>query len=100
MIGGCAIVLRLVCELTLFVNRGGEVVDERDTRRVGLWRDRQHLGVGVLGLRVVGELERTMRNHNPRGAPDGRLCAWILIDEALVGLDGSLVVLHLVHVTG
>ena len=41
-----------------------------------------------------------MRNHNPRGTPDRRRCARILIDDALVGLDGSLVVLHLVHVIG
>ncbi len=54
----------------------------------------------MLGLRVLGELERAMRNHNPRGTPDRRRCARILIDDALVGLDGSLVVLHLVHVIG
>src|SRR5437870_4502124 len=41
-----------------------------------------------------------MRNHNPRGTPDRRRCARILIDDALVSLDGSLVVLHLVHVIG
>src|SRR5712692_880235 len=54
----------------------------------------------MLGLWVLGELERAMRNHNPRGTPDRRLCARILIDDALVSLDGSLVVLHLVHVIG
>src|SRR6266436_5169516 len=41
-----------------------------------------------------------MRNYNPRGTPDRRRCARILIDDALVGLDGSLVVLHLIHVIG
>src|SRR5882757_8052420 len=41
-----------------------------------------------------------MRNHNPCGTPDRRRCARILIDDALVGLDGSLVVLHLIHVIG
>src|SRR5947207_638797 len=98
---GCrAIVLRLVCELTLFVNRGGKVVDERGARPVALRRDRQHLGVGMLGLRVLGEFERAMRNHNPCGTPDRRLSSRILIDQALVGLDGGLVVLHLVHVIG
>src|SRR5262249_61129798 len=43
---------------------------------------------------------RAMRNHNPCGTPDRRLCARILINEALVSLDGGLVVLHLVHVIG
>ncbi len=100
VVGGRAIVLRLVCELTLLVDRGGEVVDERGARLVALRRDRQHLGVGVLGLRVLGELERAVRNDNPRGAPDGRLRARIVIDDALGGLDGGAVVLHLVQVIG
>ena len=100
MIGSRAIVLRLSCELTLLVDRGCKVVDERGARLVALRRDRQHLGVGVFGLRVLGEFERAVRNHNPRGTPDGRLRARILIDHALVGLDGGAVVLHLVHVIG
>ena len=85
VVGGRAIVLRLVCELTLLVDRGGEVVDERGARLVAFRRDRQHLGVGVLGLRVLGELERAVRNDNPRGTPDGRVRARIGIDDALGG---------------
>ena len=58
MIGGGVIVLRLVCELTLAVDRSGEIVDEPRVRLVVLRRDRQHLRVGVLGPRVVGKVER------------------------------------------
>ncbi len=41
-----------------------------------------------------------MRNHNPRGAPDGHLRARIFIDNALGGGDGGAKVLHLVLVIG
>ena len=54
----------------------------------------------VVGLRVVGEFERAVRNHNPRGAPDARLRAGILVDDALGGRDGGAEVLHLVLVIG
>ena len=44
-------------DLTLLVDRGGKIVDERGARLVALRRDRQHLGVGLFGLRVLGDLE-------------------------------------------
>ena len=100
VVGGRPIVLRLVCALTLFVDRGGEVVHERCARLVVLRRDCEHLGVGALGLRILLEFERTVRNDNPGGAPDGRVRAWIRIDDSLGGVDGGAVVLHLVHVIG
>src|SRR5262249_7680670 len=70
VMGGRAIVLRLVCELTLLVDRCSEIVDERGARLVTLRRDRQYLGITFFGLRVLGELERSVRNDNPRGTPD------------------------------
>ena len=54
----------------------------------------------MLGLRVLGEFERGVRNDNPGGTPDCRIRARIFIDDALVGLDGGLVILHFVHVIG
>src|SRR5215469_18112989 len=98
MIGRRAVVPRLTCELTLLVDRGGEVVDKCGARLVILGCDRQHLGVCLLGLRVLSELERAVRNDNPRGATDGPFRIWIVIDEALRRLDRWTVVLHFVHV--
>src|SRR5207248_9233567 len=57
-------------------------------------------GVGPLGLRVLGELERAVRNDNPRRAADSRLRTWIAIDEPLCRLDRRTVILHFVHVVG
>ena len=65
MIGRRAVVPRLTCELTLLVDRGSEVVDKSSARLVILGCDRQHLAVGLLSLRELGEFERAVRNHNP-----------------------------------
>src|SRR4029077_8441405 len=69
-------------------------------RLVAFRRDFQYLGVGVLGLGVLGEFERGVRNDNPGGTPDRPIRGRIFIDDALVGLDGGLLVLHLVQVIG
>ena len=100
VVGRRAIVLHLVCGLSLLVDRGGEVVDEAGARLVVLRRRRQDLRVGVLGLRVLGELERAVRHDDPRGAPDAGFSAGIGVDDALGGRDGGGVVLHLVQVVG
>src|SRR4029434_9673728 len=52
------------------------------------------------GPRVLGELERAVRNDNPRRASDGHVRAGIGVDETLGGRDGGAVVLHLIHVIG
>ena len=57
MIGCRAVVARLSCELTLLVDRGGEVVDQCGVRFVILGCDRQHLRECLLGLRVLSEFE-------------------------------------------
>ncbi len=54
----------------------------------------------MLGLRVLSELERAVRDDNPRGAPDGCFGSGVGIDDALSGRDGGAVVLHLVQVIG
>ena len=53
--------LRLAGELALFVDGRGQVVDERGARLVLLRSRRQHLRIGLLGLRVLGEIERAVR---------------------------------------
>src|SRR5262249_32719777 len=100
VIGGGAIVLRVSCNLTLLVDGGCQVGNELGVRVVAFRRDRQHLRVGFFGLRVLGEFERTVRNHNPCGASDGRPRARIFIDNALGGGDGGTKVLHLVLIIG
>ena len=52
----------------------------------------------MLRLRVLGKLERAVRNDNPRRTTDGRLRARIVIDDALRRLDRRAVLLHFVHV--
>ena len=66
MVGRRAVVPRLTCELTLLVDRGSEVVDKCSARLIILGCDRQHLRVGLFGLRELGEFERAVCNHNPR----------------------------------
>src|SRR5881628_2647998 len=97
VVGGRAIVLRCVGGLTLLVDRGGEVVDERGARLVALRRDREDLGVGLFGVRILGQLERAVRHDDPRGAPDGRRGGRIGVDDAPGGRHGDAVVLHLVQ---
>ena len=100
VIGGGAIVLRVSCNLTLLVDGGCQVVNKLGVRRVALRRDRQHLRVAFFGLRVRGEFERTVRNHNPCGASDAHLRARIFINNTLGGAHGGAKVLHLVLVIG
>src|SRR5262249_12951714 len=69
-------------------------------RRIALRRERQNLTVSSLGLRVVGELERAVRNNDPGGAADLRSGAWIGINDPLSETDSGAVVFHLVRVIG
>ena len=62
MIGRRAVVLRGIGEFALLVDRCGEVVDEARVFLVIVRRYRQHLRVRVLGLRVIGQLERRVRD--------------------------------------
>ena len=54
----------------------------------------------MFGLGVLAELERAVRNDNPGGTPEGQLRARIGVDDALGGVDGGAIVLHLVQVIG
>jgi hypothetical protein len=66
VIGRGAVVLSRVGLFALLVDRGREVVDQRLPVLVIHRREREHLDVGLLGLRVLGELQRGMR-HDREG---------------------------------
>ncbi len=98
IVGGRAIVLGGIRLFTLLVDRSCEVVDQRLALLVVLRRQREDLDVGLLGLRVLGELQRRVRQHRVGRAAQGRLAARIALDQLLRRRDRRPEVLHAIQV--
>jgi hypothetical protein len=82
----------------LLVDGGGQVLEQLLAPLVRFRRQSQHLRVGLLGVGIDGQVERSVRNHRPRGKMQRFAGRRVGLDEPPARGDGRLEALHLVEV--
>ena len=92
------IVFEQVCLFALFVNRRSEAVDNGRSCFVILGCQRQHIGIGMLGVRVLGEINRRIGDHGPGRASQAFFSIRVTLDQLVCRLDGQRQVFHYVQV--
>ncbi len=98
MIGSNPVLLGGVGQLTLLVNRRGQVVDQAIACLVAFRQQGQYLQVGAFGLSVVLELIRRMGGNQPGRAQHIHFCIGVALDEFPGSGQGLFVFIHGVEI--